>query len=71
MTNTPPSEPMEYTPEQRKLLGKAYRLILSWPRDNVTGTTAAGNEGMADEVLPKDIIHPRDNANAGSRKKRR
>lgn len=23
----------EYTPEQRRLLARAYRLILNWPRD--------------------------------------
>ena len=33
MTNNLPPETVEYTPEQRKLLGKAYRLILSWPRE--------------------------------------
>ncbi len=33
MTNNLPPEIVEYTPEQRKLLGKAYRLILSWPRE--------------------------------------
>lgn len=26
-------ETIEDTPEQRKLLGKAYRLILGWPRE--------------------------------------
>jgi hypothetical protein len=30
--NDEPPEIKEYTPEQRKLLGKAYRMILSWPR---------------------------------------
>ncbi len=33
MANSLPPETVEYTPEQRKLLGKAYRLILSWPRE--------------------------------------
>lgn len=33
MTNTAPPKIKEYTPEQRKLLAKAYRLILSWPRE--------------------------------------
>ena len=27
------NSPNEYTPEQRKLLAKAYRLILSWKRE--------------------------------------
>ena len=26
-------EMQEYTPEQRRLLARAYRLILNWPRD--------------------------------------
>lgn len=26
-------ETQEYTPEQRRLLARAYRLILGWPRD--------------------------------------
>jgi hypothetical protein len=36
MVNNNPPEPEEeeYTPEQRKLLARAYRLILSWPREN-------------------------------------
>ena len=29
----PSTETTEYTPEQRRLLGKAYRLILSWERE--------------------------------------
>ena len=32
MTNLKP-EAEEFTPEQRRLLAKAYRLILSWKRD--------------------------------------
>jgi len=32
MLNSNPPENKEYTPEQRKLLARAYRLILSWPR---------------------------------------
>ena len=31
MTDLQPEE--EFTPEQRRLLAKAYRLILSWKRD--------------------------------------
>ena len=35
MNNNPPEpEEEEYTPEQCKLLARAYRLILSWPREN-------------------------------------
>ncbi len=30
----PSTETTEYTPEQRRLLGKAYRLILSWKRED-------------------------------------
>ena len=30
----PSTETSEYTPEQRRLLGKAYRLILSWERED-------------------------------------
>jgi len=31
--STHPSSSNEFTPEQRKLLAKAYRLILSWKRE--------------------------------------
>lgn len=34
MVNNNPPEIEEYTPEQRRLLARAYRLILSWPREN-------------------------------------
>jgi len=71
VTNNPPPEPIEYTPEQRKLLGKAYRLILSWPRDKATGTLPAPTEDAREEASPKDIVHPRDNVLARPRKKRR
>jgi hypothetical protein len=71
VTNNPPAEPIEYTPEQRKLLGKAYRLILSWPRDKATETLPAPTGDAREEASPKDIVHPRDNANARPRKKRR
>ena len=30
----PSTETTDYTPEQRRLLGKAYRLILSWERED-------------------------------------
>ena len=71
MTNTPPPDSIEYTPEQRKLLGKAYRLILSWPRDKATETLPAPTGDAKEEASSKDIIHPRDNAIARPRKKRR
>jgi len=32
MSSAPP-ENSEFTPEQKKLLARAYRLILSWPRE--------------------------------------
>ncbi len=35
MSSAPP-ETDEFTPEQKKLLAKAYRLILSWPREKKT-----------------------------------
>ncbi len=34
MNSNPPPEPAEYTPEQRRLLARAYRLILNWRRDD-------------------------------------
>lgn len=33
MTDSTPPKTEEFTPEQRQLLGKAYRLILSWKRE--------------------------------------
>jgi len=71
VTNNPPPEPIEYTPEQRKLLGKAYRLILSWPRDKATEPPVVCNENGREDILPKNIIHPKDNAHAKPHKKRR
>jgi hypothetical protein len=35
MSSLPP-EITEFTPEQRKLLARAYRLILSWPHQEKT-----------------------------------
>lgn len=46
MTNTAPPEIKEYTPEQRKLLAKAYRLILSWSREK---TKPAETSSCSDE----------------------
>jgi hypothetical protein len=41
------NSPNQYTPEQRKLLGKAYRLILSWKREDpkrqLSSLDVAGN----------------------------
>ncbi len=34
MNSNLPPERAEYTPEQRRLLARAYRLILRWRRDN-------------------------------------
>jgi hypothetical protein len=43
----PPVEEEEHTPEERRLLRKAYRLILSWKRDepktNPSPSDIAGN----------------------------
>lgn len=36
MSSNPPAKKVEYTPEQRRLLARAYRLILSWYRDQGT-----------------------------------
>ena len=33
MRDSTPSKARAYTPEQRKLLGKTYRLILSWAKE--------------------------------------
>jgi len=46
MTNDAPPEIKEYTPEQRKLLAEAYRLILSWPREK---TKPAETSSCSDE----------------------
>lgn len=57
MTNNAPPEIREYTPEQRKLLGKAYRLILSWPRET---TEQVQSTTCADEITAsrKPILPP-------------
>ncbi len=36
MSSHLPLEQVEYTPEQRRLLARAYQLILTWRRDNTT-----------------------------------
>ncbi len=36
MSSHPPLEQVEYTPEQRRLLARAYQLILHWRRDDTT-----------------------------------
>ncbi|MBI5841371.1 MAG: hypothetical protein HZB19_14840 [Chloroflexi bacterium] len=59
MTNDAPPEIKEYTPEQRKLLAKAYRLILSWPRKiaEQVQSTACSDEMTASRkpALPPSI----------------
>jgi hypothetical protein len=57
MTNNAPPEIKEYTPEQRKLLAKAYRLILSWPREK---TKPAETSSCSDErkVTRKTTLLP-------------
>ena len=57
MTNDAPPEIKEYTPEQRKLLVKAYRLILSWPRET---TEQVQSTAYADEITAsrKPILPP-------------
>lgn len=59
MTNNLPPETMEYTPEQRKLLGKAYRLILSWPREKPVTTIST----TVDETLQSRKVTVRPSAN--------
>jgi hypothetical protein len=57
MTNNAPPEIREYTPEQRKLLGKAYRLILSWTRET---TEQVQSNTFANEITAsrKPILPP-------------
>ena len=58
--STAPNSPSEYTPEQRKLLAKAYRLILSWKREepdaNSTAFSAArkprNSQSVSSSLLP-------------------
>ena len=53
-------EKREYTPEQLKLLGKAYRLILSWPRKtNGQVTSVTFNDEITDPREPS--LQPRAN----------
>lgn len=57
MMNNAPPETEEYTPEQRKLLAKAYRLILSWPREKTepAETSSYSNER---KDTRKTALHP-------------
>ena len=57
MTNDALPEIKEYTPEQRKLLARAYRLILSWPREK---TKPAETSSCSDEskVTRKTTLLP-------------
>ena len=49
MLNDALPEKKEYTSEQLKLLGRAYRLILSWPRKaNGQVTSATNNYEITD-----------------------
>ncbi|MBI5351716.1 MAG: hypothetical protein HZB50_03665 [Chloroflexi bacterium] len=57
MMDSKPPEKEEYTPEQRKLLAKAYRLILSWPREKTEpDQTCSSSEPRADSR--KTVRHP-------------
>jgi len=57
--NDAPPEIREYNPEQRKLLGKAYRLILSWTRkttEQVQSTTCSDEiTASRKPILPPSI----------------
>ena len=50
MTASPTSE--KYTPEQRRLLGQAYRMILGW------GMRTKKGEANASDVVQPSVIKP-------------
>ena len=60
MMNNAPPETGEYTPEQRKLLGRAYRLILSWPREKTKSTETSSCSKKSTDTR-KTTFHPSDN----------
>lgn len=51
MADSLPREKKEYTPEQRRLLGRAYRMILSWSNNKTSRSTQVG-------MIP---VHPSEN----------
>lgn len=50
MTASPTSE--KYTPEQRRLLGQAYRMILGWGLRTKKGEVKASDDGLAAAIKP-------------------
>ena len=57
MMNNAPPETEEYTPEQRKLLARAYRLILSWPREKTESAEASACSNERKNTR-KTALHP-------------
>jgi hypothetical protein len=63
MTTALPSQPPIFTPEQRRMLGQVYNLILSWRKEKKnpeqTSVTAVDNQ-------PEEIQQPGCIQNVGS-----
>lgn len=53
--STTPNEP-DLTPEQRRILGKAYRMILNWPDDDAAQTASAFPNPDKGRSIP--LSHP-------------
>ena len=46
MTTTQPTQSPTFTPEQRRMLGQVYNLILSWPKSvHITGHIGTVDRG--------------------------
>jgi hypothetical protein len=53
MTTALPSQPPIFTPEQRRLLGQVYNLILSWRNEkkNPVPTPSEGMKNQSEETI--------------------
>ena len=58
MTTTLPSHPPIFTPEQRRMLGQVYNLILSWRKEkkNPEQTSVTAAENQAEEIQQSDCL---------------
>lgn len=57
MTNQTPPKTEEFTPEQRQLPGKAYRLILSWKREKPKPIENSSQSDKGTD-MGKTALHP-------------
>ena len=58
MTTALPSQPPIFTPEQRRMLGQVYNLILSWRKEkkNPEQTSVTATENQTEEIQQSDCL---------------